>query len=193
MNNILKFAITLAVFCGIASFGLGYVYSITEPRIAEQRRRAIQEALESVLPMANAIVPMEEITERTVYRAFASEDSSGPASGYAFLSYGQGYSSKIQTMVGVDTAGIIQGIKVLYQQETPGLGAKVIEINSGETTPWFQRQFIKLSAFTMALDKEGGTIRSITGSTISSRAVTDAIKKDVVWLRDNGYLKSSPE
>lgn len=193
MNNIIKFAITLAVFCSIASFGLGFVYSITEPRIAEQRRLAIQEALESVLPMSEAIVPMDEITDRTVYRAYASGEQDGPVSGYAFLSYGQGYSSKIQTMVGVDTLGIIQGIKILYQQETPGLGAKVMEINAGETTPWFQKQFTKLSAFLMELDKDGGTIRSITGSTISSRAVTDAIKKDVVWLRDKGLIKSSQE
>ena len=62
-------------------------------------------------------------------------------------------------MVGVDTGGTVTGIKIIFQQETPGLGAKVEEVAStttlwtaianafsggGEKTedlpPWFQEQ-----------------------------------------------------
>lgn len=189
MKYIIKLTLILAAFCAIASFGLGYVYTMTESRIAEQRRLAKQQALDEVLPSAQLILPVTEIKDRELYRAYATKDSSTPVLGYAFISRGQGYSSKIQTMVGIDTVGIIQGISVLYQQETPGLGAKILEVRSGEKKPWFQQQFEELKAISVAVTKDGGTIKSITGATISSRAVTNSIKKEAQWLKDQGFIK----
>ncbi|RPH99985.1 MAG: FMN-binding protein, partial [Calditrichaeota bacterium] len=95
--------------------------------------------------------------------------------GYAFVSAGRGYSSTIETMVGVDTSGAIIGIRVLRQVETPGLGTRVEEIKYGESDSWFQRQFLRKNAEVINVDKDGGDIQSITGATISSRAVTRSI------------------
>ena len=78
-------------------------------------------------------------------------------------------------MVGVDSLGAIQGMKVLKQVETPGLGTKVEEIKYGEEDPWFTRQFLSKQADQVAVDKDGGDIQSITGATISSRALTQSV------------------
>jgi RnfABCDGE-type electron transport complex G subunit len=87
-------------------------------------------------------------------------------------------------MVGVDTQYKIQGLKILSQNETPGLGTRITEIKSNKTIwdifkgkkvkepkePWFQKQFSEKS-----LDK----IDVITGATISSKAVINTVKDAV--------------
>jgi electron transport complex protein RnfG len=66
-------------------------------------------------------------------------------------------------------------MKVLSQVETPGLGTKVEEVKYGDEDPWFTQQFLQKSAATLAVDKDGGEIQSITGATISSRALTKSV------------------
>ncbi|MBD3376524.1 RnfABCDGE type electron transport complex subunit G [candidate division KSB1 bacterium] len=184
MKEIIKLGVILALITAIAAAGLAAVYSVTKPRIEEQKQKALQAALTQALPQspAEAIEPVE--TEGTVsyyigYESPAKENISG----YAFLARGPGYSSVIETMVGVDTAGEIIGMKVLDQKETPGLGTKVEEIRYGENDPWFLRQFMEKKAGQLAVDKDGGEITSITGATISARALTNSVVKGYQELR----------
>ena len=92
-------------------------------------------------------------------------------------------------MVGITEDGTIQGIKILSQNETPGLGTKIIEVESDKTIwsvlskesteaisveipkPWFQEQFKRKNV--RNLDE----IEIITGATTSSETVIDSIKE----------------
>jgi len=65
--------------------------------------------------------------------------------------------------VALRIAGPSEGLK-----ETPGLGLKATE-------EWFRNQFRGKTAAELRLTKEGGTIEAITGATITSRAVIDAL------------------
>jgi electron transport complex protein RnfG len=115
--------------------------------------------------------------------------------GYIFNAPGKGYSSTIMTIAAVDTAFNIVGIKITSQQETPGLGSKCQEIKYGEKEPWFQLQYFKsywehhnkppLNAMTVAVDKDNGIIHSITGATITTRAITNAIREKAKELQRN--------
>jgi electron transport complex protein RnfG len=64
--------------------------------------------------------------------------------------------------------------------ETPGLGAKIRE-------PKFKDRFKNrtLSNTTWAVKKDAGDIDGITGATISSRAVIDAIKEGLEFYGDH--------
>ncbi|MFH1941555.1 MAG: FMN-binding protein, partial [bacterium] len=95
----------------------------------------------------------------------------------------RGYSSTIQTLVGVDSTCKILSVRVLYQQETPGLGTRIEEIRSGDTTPWWQNQFLGKNAVGIAVDKDNGEIETITGATITSRAVTIGISERAEKIR----------
>lgn len=189
MKDILKLGGILMLITVIAAAGLAAVYSVTKPRIEEQKRLALERALTVALPGADkrAIVPVVKDGQVLYYKGYASPDTTQLV-GYAYVAYGIGYSSTIETMVGVDTTGKILGLKVLSQVETPGLGSKVEEIKYGEKDPWFQRQFIGRSAKKLAVDKDGGEIKSITGATISSRALTNSIVAGYKKLQS--YLKN---
>jgi electron transport complex protein RnfG len=126
------------------------------------------------------------------YRVYS--DSQGTELiGYIIQTAGKGYSSSIETITALDTAFNIVGIKITSQQETPGLGSKCMEIKYKEKDPWFQRQYRKyyrekqrekpLNALTVAVDKDGGAVHSITGATITSRAITNSIKEKTIALK----------
>ena len=109
-------------------------------------------------------------------------DANGNIVGYVFECVKSGYSSNIQTTVGINTKFEIEGIKITYQQETPGLGAKVEEVKSGEKVSWFQAQFKDKKLADLDVDKDGGAIQSVTGATISSRTVTESIDETLQKL-----------
>jgi len=177
MKNILRLSIILGTFCIFASFSLALVNKITRPRIEIERKRAMNEALASVLPNAKTIKENKTQENKTFFNGYATEDTTKSPDGIAYITYGQGYSSRIQTMVGINKEGNIEAIEILFQQETPGLGTKAVEIKPGENKPWFTKEFEGKSAKNIKVDKDGGEIVSITGATITSRAITNSIQK----------------
>ncbi len=195
MKDIIKLGLILLLVTAVAGAALSVVNNITKPRIEEQKRLVTERALISALPTAdnNAIDPVYE-TDTLRYYIGYQDTLRKEIVGYAFVATEQGYSSKIETMVGVDTMGTIIGIKIMQQVETPGLGTKIEEIRYGETTPWFQDQFIGKKGIGLAVDKDKGEITSVTGATISSRAVTNSINSGVQKLEKQiGSLKKSKE
>ncbi len=191
MGYIIKLAFILGIFCVAAAFALGGVYEITKDKIAFEKEKVMQEALKSVLPEAKNIVKTTSQDGKVYYRGFTGADTNVPPVGYAVVAAGKGYSSTIQTLIGLTPDGAIKGMNILYQLETPGLGTKSVEIKYGEKDPWFQRQFLGKAGDSVAVDKDGGQIQSITGSTISSRAIASSIKKEVAWLKSQGILHSA--
>ena len=176
MKDIPRYAFTLTLVALIAAGSLSWVNSITKPIILEQQSNNLKIGLYQVLPgTENGVIePVKEGKEILYYKGFSNKEKTTMI-GYAFLVFSQGYSSTIQTLVGIDTTGIIQKINILFQQETPGLGTRCQEILSGDTEPWWQAQFTDKNALSLALDMDGGEIQTITGATITSRVITDAI------------------
>lgn len=183
MNDIVKLGLILLLVTALAGAALSLVNNITKPRIEEQKRLATALALTTALPAAaNGLIEADTTSKNLQFYRGYRDSTKQQLVGYAFLTKENGYSSEIETMVGVDTTGKIVGIKILRQLETPGLGTKIEEISHGQTTPYFQNQFINKVFEQLAVDKDGGEIVSITGATISSRAVTNSVKKGMQQL-----------
>lgn len=184
MRDIFKLAGALTLITVIAAGALSRVYLMTRDRIAEVERLREFRAMKTALPAASVFEPDTTGDGFVYYRGFAGEEQSGEPVGYVALALGKGYSSTIRTMVGVDPGLTITGIKVASQQETPGLGTRIEEVRRGEKDPWFQRQFKGKAEAAVKLLRGGGPsgIESITGATISSRAVTVSVRATVQRL-----------
>ena len=64
----------------------------------------------------------------------------------------------------------VKGIEILSHSETPGLGARITESD-------FTDQFVGLNIDDISLTQDGGQIDGLTGATISSQAVVDAVRE----------------
>ncbi|HPR18562.1 MAG TPA: RnfABCDGE type electron transport complex subunit G [Candidatus Cloacimonadota bacterium] len=172
MKYYLKMGLVLLIITVIASGILAYVNGLTKPIIQENQRKTKEEARKEVLPTA---ATFEEIGNFNGESIFAGKDADGNLVGYTFLASLYGYSSDVKSMVGVSNDLIVNKIKVISQTETPGLGANCVK-------PEFQAQFSQKGLTGMKVNKDGGPIESITGATITSRAVTNSIRNGLIRL-----------
>lgn len=183
----LKFSLVLMFICLLSAGLLSFVYFLTNPKILAQKVKEEKGSLKEVLPFASSFKPIKKDEKILYYRGF---DEKGNIVGYCFLAYGKGYSNTIETLVGIRPDGKISGIKILHQNETPGLGSRICEVKKGETLwealrrkkakgsikpkrPWFQEQFKGKRV------DELGRIEAISGATVSSQAVIDSVKEKI--------------
>ncbi len=189
MRDIVRFGIILMVVAAFSAGSLAIVYNVTEERRKKVLEEEKQKALLEVLPTAKVFEPVKK-RDIFYYIGYESGDREKIV-GIAFIAEGKGYSSTIRTMVGITPEGEITGLKILSQQETPGLGARIEEVPSGKTIrdifrrdvkkvrvdkkPWFQKQFAGKKSEDLHTEK----MEAITGATISSKAVIDSVREKI--------------
>jgi len=159
-----KKTMVLGLICFFSALFLSFAYLITTPIIAQQELKSEKEGISDFLPGIDKIIE-EKKGEKTYYCCYKK----GEIVGYGLIVFAQGYASEIKLMVVIDKDKTIRGIRVLEQRETPGLGAKISE-------DWFENQFKEKKAEDLIL---GEGIEAISGATISSQAVTEAVRKSV--------------
>jgi len=114
MNQMTKFGIILASICFLASGVLAFTYKVTKPEIDSRAREEEKAALEMILPEADEFVD-KKIDGIEYYEGYKDKKLVG----YCVKTAGMGYSGYIHMMVGINPAGVIEGVEVLDQQETP--------------------------------------------------------------------------
>ena len=73
-------------------------------------------------------------------------------------------------MVGITEDAKINGVSIMTHTETPGLGARVVE-------PRFTEQFKNMEmGGALNLVSKGGKVEGITGATLSSTGVVNAVR-----------------
>lgn len=160
MKELFRYGFILALICAVASGLLAGMNSLTKDKIIAQARAEEDNALREVMPEAEHFDPVK-MGEDVIY--YKVSDKDGKFIGVAFKASGKGYSGAIETMVGMDKEGTIRTIKILHQNETPGLGNRIMELP-------FLSQFAHkgISGLTR--------VEAITGATISSKAVIDSVQ-----------------
>jgi len=111
----------------------------------------------------------------------------GKSVAYIIPSESKGYAGSIKLLVAVSPEGKVLNFGILDSKETPGLGDKASQ-------PLFHDQFIgkdlaHLKVVKDPSDKED--ILAITGATITSKAVTKAVREAIEEL--NKYLGAAHE
>jgi electron transport complex protein RnfG len=158
--------IFLAVIVTISVVILIALNGVTSSIVEERRAEEIKDTLEKIFPEMS-----EYKLEDEVYMIYQD----GEKSGYAFIASGSGYGGDIDILIGLDSDFNIKDISILTQTETPGLGARIAEST-------FTDQFKGLSADEVALRSDDGMIDAITGATISSKAVVDAVREKMTEI-----------
>ncbi|MFK8020862.1 MAG: electron transport complex subunit RsxG [Pseudomonadales bacterium] len=99
-----------------------------------------------------------------------------------------GYSGKIELLVGVNTNGSVAGVRIVKHAETPGLGDKV-ELRKSDWVLSFNGKSIgQPAASGWAVKKDKGEFDQFTGATITPRAVTHAVFNALQYFGKNQHL-----
>lgn len=183
--NIIKIGINLMIISLIGATILAVTNFMTAPAIEKVEKMAKLKARQSVLPMA---IEFKEIKGKEGY--FKGLDYEGKVIGYVITCLAEGYGGGFWVMVGVDKEFKVMQINILNNKETPGLGNKIEEDK-------FRNQYKDKGIENLEVLKvpTQDKIQAITGATISSKAVTEAVKKGLEELKrivSQKELKISP-
>ena len=151
-------SVTAVVFIAVALLGL--TDTVVRDKIEQQKEQKIQRMLEEIFPKYD-----RHTLEDDIYMIYSDEAEIG----FAFLAVGKGYGGDIDILVGLEDETTLKGIAVIAHAETPGLGDKIL-------APDFTDRFVGVNIADVAVPDEGGKIDAITGSTISTKAVIDAVR-----------------
>lgn len=177
MKPLLKLISTLTIISSVGGLLLAYTHKVTAASIAAASRQETLDSLAAVLPPFDNNPAATTLTLDDAGRpwVFYVARKDGAFVGAAFeTSSRNGYGGDIRIMVGVTADGHLKSIHFLAQHETPGLGTKI------DGVP-FKLQFFgkPLAGPTWAIKKDQGHFDAITGATISSRAVLEAIRNGI--------------
>ncbi|MFD3157146.1 RnfABCDGE type electron transport complex subunit G [Haloimpatiens sp. FM7330] len=177
-----KLGALLLIITACAGLILGAIYNITKEPIAKQMEKTNNSAMKEILTKADNFKKKDVKLNGNILEVNEATANSKTV-GYAIKVTTKGYGGAVKVMVGISLDGKLQGIKILSQTETPGLGAN-------STQPSFYGQYknkpidkdLTVVKTTPANPNE---IQAITGATITSKAVTKGVNEAIKFYKDN--------
>lgn len=175
------------------------VFLYTKPLIEKNKTEAMQEAIFKVLPGCDSISTLSiqqgkvivadpeakgsnKEEELNIYAGYSTD---GKLIGFAIPAEEPGFQDIIKAIYGYDPAkGEIIGFEVLESKETPGLGDKIYKDSD------FQENFRSLYVSPIIKGVKKGQksadneIETITGATISSKAIVNMLNRSVEDLKE---------
>ncbi|MDR2632145.1 MAG: FMN-binding protein [Treponema sp.] len=191
MKGMLKLGIVLALYATAACVGLAFVYSATSETIAIRQQADLEIALQELFPEGEVFTDITGtignlnpgVAFETQYAVYKGSSLIGTAIQASVASYG----GTLKVLVGVGADGRISRVKILEHQDTPGLGANAASptyyVNKAEKITFYGQFAGKAVQDPFEVP---GDVAAITASTITSRAVTLAVKASgdaaVAWF-----------
>lgn len=192
-STIVRDAMALFVITLVAGLLLGLVNQVTKEPILAAELTAKNEAYRKVFSEGKNFEEDETLTKKLEAASYSgaeikevliAKDKDGNTLGYVMsLVSKEGYGGEISFAIGVKPDGVMTGLSVLSHSETAGLGANC-------TTDAFQSQFVGLVGPQVQYTKNGKSsdneFDAISGATITSRAITNALNAGLAFLEENG-------
>ena len=197
-SGFMKDALVLFAITLVSGLCLGFVYDITKGPIEQATIDKNNRTYQEVLSAASSFTEVEGSVEKIAELAASGElagfggvaiesvlegtDASGAAVGYVINSLSNdSYGGAVKISVGFDASGTITGVGIREINDTPGLGLKAKE-------PKFKDQYIGKNVDTLVVTKTGASaeneIDAISGATVTSNAVTNAVNTAFYYLHN---------
>lgn len=198
-DSIIRDAFMLFLITLVSGLALSFVFEITKTPIEVQKALKLQKANQAVFETATSFEEdsalmtaaagldlgsiskdYEGVTIDSVSQAL---DDKGEFLGYNIsVTTSQSYASSLSLVFGYSKEGVLQGIEFTSLTETAGLGMKAAE-------PKFKNQFLNKKVTKFNVTKTGAAaedqIDAISGATITSRAVANAINAGIDFVTEH--------
>lgn len=184
-KSISRNSLLLGVFAIATTGGIAATYLGTKHIIEEQKRAAEMEALLEIFPehrhnnsLLDDAISVQDSEYLKLHDAkslyIAKQDDK--VVGFIIPAVApEGYTDKLELIVGINRDGTIAGVRVLTHRETPGLGDKVDLKKSPWVLGFNGKSLLNPDVSRWKVKKDKGAFDQFTGATITPRAVTKAV------------------
>ncbi len=175
--NFLKPGVILLAVAMVVAAVLGLVNLLTADRIAAIAEEKTITAMQTVLP-ADSYTDLAVTDDGEINSVYAAAGG-----GWVVEVTESGSQGTVTIMVGVSADLTCTGISITDSSETAGLGA--VASQSSEKGEAFRAQFVGTSG-TVSVTKEGGVIDSLSGATITSKAICKGVTAALAYCATLG-------
>jgi electron transport complex protein RnfG len=188
-----KTLVLVGVIAAVAALLVTGSYELSHERIAANEREALLRNLYSVLdpslrdrdlaPTRLAVTDRELLGVDGPVDVFVVANGAGRPEAVIFVpSAPDGYNAPIRLLVGMTPDGVLTGVRVVSHRETPGLG-DAIELRKSNWILQFDGKRIGAPPEAeWAVDKDGGAFDSLTGATVTPRAIVRAVRNTLLYF-----------
>jgi electron transport complex protein RnfG len=181
VKELVKLVFVMTLVSLISGVLLAVTHQYTREPIRQTEQRQLFDTLRQVLPpMDGDPVPLVLSNAAGRVTTFYLARQGGAFAGVAFSCVSpNGYGGPVEALLGLKADGTLHGLEVIRMNETPGLGSKI-------AAPAFRAQFTgkPLEGSVWKVRKDGGPIDAVSGATISSRALCDAVSQGLALYQE---------
>lgn len=179
-NDIIIPTAVLTVICIVVTLALSSANLLTHKKIKALSQQAQTEAMSKLMEG-----DYEEVTEKLKSNevTYHIVKENGNILGYIFKTSAKGYGGAISVMTAINIDGTVKAIEILDASgETPGLGQNVTKAD------WFSQFKGLKNKITVikggSANSQNNEINAVTGATISSKAVTNAVNTALDYAKE---------
>ncbi len=173
IKNVTVIALKLLLICAVVAGVVSFVYTATLDTYNQNLDREIRQSMATIFDAGeNDVIDLEiyETSPESGIQAIYGVKVNGESVGFCVNVVGAGFGGTINLMVGYHADKTIRGVSIVSHAETPGVGSKVNDAT-------YLSQYEGLSG-NLTISKRGNAdITSISGATISSKAIHAAIEE----------------
>lgn len=191
-SSILRNSLILGLFAMATVGMIAVTQQGTAERIDEAQRRVQLSALNEIIPHDqhdnDLLADSFSIDDRQYLNLTGSKDAYRARKGGAVSAVilpvvaPDGYSGRIDLLVGINADGSIAGVRSVNHRETPGLGDKIETAKSQWVLDFDGKSLSMPVQEQWAVKKDGGQFDQFTGATITPRAVVKAVYQALTYF-----------
>jgi electron transport complex protein RnfG len=194
-SSIRRNSLLLGLFAVLTTNIIAGTYLGTRDKIAAAQRMAREKALLEIVPrdrhdnsMLDDTLPIGPETTlglTSTQQVFIAREGDQAIAVILPVTAPDGYSGKIELIVGINRDGSIAGARALAHKETPGLGDKVDLKKSDWILGFNGRSLADPLPAQWKVKKDKGVFDQFTGATITPRAVTNAMFRALEYFTEH--------
>ena len=193
-RNMLRVALIMSVFSIVFTAMIAIVFEMTHTIVAKNEENAKLALLEQVLPAGSydndllhtaislSQAESQKLGNEEVSHVYRAQKQGQTEYIIVEATAPDGYGGKIRLLVGINRANVLQAVRVLAHNETPGLGDYIELAKSNWILQFNGKSFQKPEAREWKVKKDGGVFDYMSGATISSRAIVKAVNRTLAFV-----------
>jgi H+/Na+-translocating ferredoxin:NAD+ oxidoreductase subunit G len=203
-GNVAITIVAVAILTAAATYAATAAYDWSHERIEANERARVVARLNSVLDPGlrdrDLITTRLAVTDADLsggdepIDVFVLTENGAPMAVVFATVAPHGYNASIGLLVGVSPAGVVTGVRAVSHRETTGLGDAIDAAKSSWILQFDGKSTAAPVAALWAVEHDKGAFDSITGATVTSRAVVGAVKSTLSYFeqhRDELYASAA--
>lgn len=193
--TMVRSGLILAAVAAICTTLVALTFNLTQDRIAANEQSFLQQSLAPVLAgisfdndltassyvlRAPHVLPGTE--DAVIYPLFAGDT---PVAALFVVTATDGFVGPIKLLIGVAFDGVVTGVRALEHRETPGIG-DLIDASRSDWIHIFAGTSLEApDRAVWAINRDGGAFDQLTGASVTSRAVVNAVDLTLRYFEVN--------